>query len=96
MSPTTTTSVVTTTSAARRLEGASIAREIREAVAEDVLAFTAEQGRPPGLAVVIIGRDAPSTVYLEQILRGCEKVGIAAIATDCAMTACAMSINENP
>lgn len=61
---------------ARRLEGGPIAAEIRTAVAEDVAAFQAAVGRPPGLAVVIIGRDAPSTVYLEQILRGCAKVGI--------------------
>jgi methylenetetrahydrofolate dehydrogenase (NADP+)/methenyltetrahydrofolate cyclohydrolase len=33
-------------------------------------------GRAPGLAVVICGRDAPSMVYLQQILRACEKVGI--------------------
>ncbi len=62
--------------AARLLEGGPIAAEIRAAVAEDVTAFTALQGRAPGLAVVIIGRDAPSTVYHEQILRGCAKVGI--------------------
>lgn len=61
---------------ARRLEGKPIADEIRAAVAEAVVAFTAAQGRPPGLAVVIVGRDAPSTVYLEQIIRGCAKVGI--------------------
>ena len=53
-----------------------MANEIRTAVAEDVASFTAKHGRPPGLAVVIVGRDAPSTVYLEQILRGCAKVGI--------------------
>jgi methylenetetrahydrofolate dehydrogenase (NADP+) / methenyltetrahydrofolate cyclohydrolase len=64
------------TGTARLLEGGPIAAEIRAAVAEDVERFTKEQGRPPGLAVVIIGRDAPSTVYLEQILRGCAKVGI--------------------
>jgi methylenetetrahydrofolate dehydrogenase (NADP+) / methenyltetrahydrofolate cyclohydrolase len=64
------------TGTARLLEGGPIAAEIRAAVAEDVVSFTAQQGRPPGLAVVIIGRDAPSTVYLEQILRGCAKVGI--------------------
>jgi methylenetetrahydrofolate dehydrogenase (NADP+)/methenyltetrahydrofolate cyclohydrolase len=64
------------TGTARLLEGGPIAAEIRAAVAEDVVSFTAKQGRPPGLAVVIIGRDAPSTVYLEQILRGCAKVGI--------------------
>jgi methylenetetrahydrofolate dehydrogenase (NADP+)/methenyltetrahydrofolate cyclohydrolase len=63
-------------SRARLLEGAPIANEIRTAVAEDVVSFTAANGRPPGLAVVIVGRDAPSTVYLEQILRGCTKVGI--------------------
>jgi methylenetetrahydrofolate dehydrogenase (NADP+) / methenyltetrahydrofolate cyclohydrolase len=63
-------------SGARRLEGAPIAAEIRTAVAEDVQSFTAAQGRSPHLAVVIVGRDAPSTVYLEQILRGCAKVGI--------------------
>jgi methylenetetrahydrofolate dehydrogenase (NADP+)/methenyltetrahydrofolate cyclohydrolase len=63
---------------ARLLEGGPMAAEIRAAVAEDVQSFTRSQGRPPGLAVVIIGRDAPSTVYLEQILRGCAKVGIEA------------------
>src|SRR5436190_4993339 len=63
---------------ARLLEGGPIANEIRTAVAEDVVTFTATHGRPPGLAVVIVGRDAPSTVYLEQILRGCAKVGIRA------------------
>lgn len=61
---------------ARRLEGKPIADEIRAAVAEDVAAFTTAHRRPPGLAVVIVGRDAPSTVYLEQIIRGCAKVGI--------------------
>jgi methylenetetrahydrofolate dehydrogenase (NADP+)/methenyltetrahydrofolate cyclohydrolase len=64
------------TGTARLLEGGPIAAEIRAAVAEDVGAFTKAQGRPPALEVVIIGRDAPSTVYLEQILRGCAKVGI--------------------
>jgi methylenetetrahydrofolate dehydrogenase (NADP+)/methenyltetrahydrofolate cyclohydrolase len=61
---------------ARRLEGKPIADEIRAAVAEDVVAFNEAHGRPPALAVVIVGRDAPSTVYLEQIIRGCAKVGI--------------------
>lgn len=61
---------------AHLLEGKPIADEIRTAVTEDVATFTAANGRPPGLAVVIVGRDAPSTVYLEQILRGCARVGI--------------------
>jgi methylenetetrahydrofolate dehydrogenase (NADP+)/methenyltetrahydrofolate cyclohydrolase len=65
-----------TASGARLLEGGAIAEEIRTAVAEDVATFSATRGRPPGLRVVIVGRDAPSAVYLERILRGCAKVGI--------------------
>jgi methylenetetrahydrofolate dehydrogenase (NADP+)/methenyltetrahydrofolate cyclohydrolase len=61
---------------ARLLAGGPIASEIRQAVAEDVATFQAIEGRPPGLAIVIVGRDAPSMVYLAQILRGCDKAGI--------------------
>jgi methylenetetrahydrofolate dehydrogenase (NADP+)/methenyltetrahydrofolate cyclohydrolase len=88
---------------ARLLEGGPIAAEIRVAVAEDVATFTAAQGRPPGLAVLIIGRDAPSTVYLEQILRGCAKVGIDARfvelegeATEASVTATVRELNADP
>lgn len=61
---------------ARLLEGGPIASEIRQAVAEDVAAYRERHGRAPVLAVVICGRDAPSMVYLRQIIRGSEKVGI--------------------
>jgi methylenetetrahydrofolate dehydrogenase (NADP+) / methenyltetrahydrofolate cyclohydrolase len=61
---------------ARLLEGGPIAAEIRQAVSEDVEAYRERHGRAPVLAVVICGRDAPSMVYLRQILRSCEKVGI--------------------
>jgi len=61
---------------ARLLLGGPIAAEIRLAVAEDVEAYRARTGHAPGLAVVIVGRDAPSMVYLQQILRSCDKVGI--------------------
>lgn len=61
---------------ARLLQGGPIAAEIRQAVGEDVAAYHARHGRRPVLAVVIVGRDAPSMVYLGQILRSCDKVGI--------------------
>lgn len=61
---------------ARLLEGARIADEIRAGVTADVAAFTAEQGHPPGLAVVVCGRSAPSMVYLDRILKACAAVGI--------------------
>ena len=62
---------------ARLLLGGPIASEIRLAVAEDVAAYRKRTGRSPGLAIVIVGRDAPSMVYLQQILKSCEAVGIA-------------------
>jgi len=64
------------TSVARRLEGALFATEIRERVASDVAAYTQAHGHPPGLAVVVCGRSAPSMVYLERILKACAQVGI--------------------
>jgi methylenetetrahydrofolate dehydrogenase (NADP+)/methenyltetrahydrofolate cyclohydrolase len=67
---------------ARLLEGAPFATEIRQRVALEVAAFTVVQGHPPGLAVVVCGRDAPSMVYLERILKACAQVGIAASVVD--------------
>jgi methylenetetrahydrofolate dehydrogenase (NADP+)/methenyltetrahydrofolate cyclohydrolase len=88
---------------ARLLEGGPIADEIRTAVAEDVASFTTANGRSPGLAVVIVGRDAPSTVYLERILRGCAKVGIHAEfvelegeATEASVIATIRDLNADP
>jgi methylenetetrahydrofolate dehydrogenase (NADP+)/methenyltetrahydrofolate cyclohydrolase len=60
----------------RLLQGAPIAAEIRASVKDDVEAFKRRYGYTPSLSVVIVGRDAPSMVYLEQILRSCRNVGI--------------------
>ncbi len=60
----------------RLLRGGPIAADVRTAVAADVADFKATHGYTPELAVVIVGRDAPSTVYLHKILDGCRLVGI--------------------
>jgi methylenetetrahydrofolate dehydrogenase (NADP+) / methenyltetrahydrofolate cyclohydrolase len=61
---------------ARLLLGGPIADEIRAAVAENIFAFREREGRTPTLAIVIVGRNAPSMVYLQQILKSCDMVGI--------------------
>ncbi|MGH2464767.1 MAG: bifunctional 5,10-methylenetetrahydrofolate dehydrogenase/5,10-methenyltetrahydrofolate cyclohydrolase, partial [Candidatus Limnocylindrales bacterium] len=61
---------------ARLLLGGPIATEIRAGVTTEIAAFRQLHGYPPGLAVVIVGADAPSAVYLQQILRACRNVGI--------------------
>ncbi len=60
----------------RLLRGAPIAAEIRADVTQEIAEFHRRFGYPPTLAVVLVGRDAPSAVYLQQILKSCAKVGI--------------------
>jgi methylenetetrahydrofolate dehydrogenase (NADP+) / methenyltetrahydrofolate cyclohydrolase len=60
----------------RLLRGGPIAATIREQVAADVAAFKLEHGYTPALAVLVVGKDAPSAVYLHKILDGCRLVGI--------------------
>jgi methylenetetrahydrofolate dehydrogenase (NADP+)/methenyltetrahydrofolate cyclohydrolase len=60
----------------RLLRGGPIGASIREQVAVDVAAFKAEFGYAPALAVLVVGKDAPSAVYLHKILDGCRLVGI--------------------
>ena len=60
----------------RLLAGSPIAAQIREGLTADFAAFKKRWGYSPTLAVVLVGADAPSAVYLQQILRTCEKVGV--------------------
>ncbi len=82
--------------AAELLKGGPIAAEIRETVAADVVAFKAEFGYAPELAIVVAGADAPSLVYLRKILDGCERVGLAGrlveLEGDCSETELARAI----
>ncbi len=55
----------------RRLDGAAAAAAIRAELAPQVAAFTARRGRPPSLAIVLIGDDPASAVYV----RGKERAG---------------------
>jgi methylenetetrahydrofolate dehydrogenase (NADP+)/methenyltetrahydrofolate cyclohydrolase len=90
-------------SGARLLQGGPIATEIRATVKDEVAAFRRRNGYAPGLAVVIVGRDAPSMVYLEQILRSCRNVGISGLlveipgrASAAALRARIEELNDDP
>jgi methylenetetrahydrofolate dehydrogenase (NADP+)/methenyltetrahydrofolate cyclohydrolase len=60
----------------RLLAGSPIAAEIRAGLTTDFAAFKVKWGYSPTLAIVLVGADAPSAVYLQQILRTCQKVGV--------------------
>jgi methylenetetrahydrofolate dehydrogenase (NADP+)/methenyltetrahydrofolate cyclohydrolase len=59
----------------RLLAGGPIAAGIRDELRAGFAAFKGRWGYVPTLAIVLVGADAPSAVYLEQILRTCQKVG---------------------
>src|SRR5438128_116197 len=64
--------------AARRLEGAAVAQAIRSEVRPDVDAFVERSGRPPGLALVLIGNDPASELYVANKLKSAGESGIRA------------------
>ena len=67
---------------ARILDGRPIAAEIRESVKRQVRAFAARYGFSPVLAVVMVGHERASSVYVQQILRSCATVGIPSRVVD--------------
>lgn len=60
---------------ARLLDGAAIARAIRAEAAEEARSL-ATAGTRPGLAVVLVGEDPASTIYVRNKARACEEVGV--------------------
>jgi methylenetetrahydrofolate dehydrogenase (NADP+)/methenyltetrahydrofolate cyclohydrolase len=60
---------------ARILDGKAIAAEIRSVLRQRVATLIAEGQRPPGLAVVLVGINAASQVYVRNKRRACEEVG---------------------
>lgn len=62
---------------AKRIDGKQIAGEIRLELTGKVVAFRAANGFAPGLAVIIVGENPASKVYVRNKQRACEEVGIA-------------------
>ena len=60
---------------ARIIDGKAISAKRRAAVAERVTALKA-QGIHPGLAVVIVGQDPASEVYVRNKVKACEETGV--------------------
>ncbi len=59
------------------IDGKAISAVIRGEIAEKVKALKAEKGIVPGLAVIIVGEDPASKVYVRNKHRACEEVGFA-------------------
>lgn len=57
------------------INGKEISAEIRSEIREECAAFAAKNGFAPGLAVVIVGEDPASQVYVRNKAKACEEVG---------------------
>jgi len=62
---------------ARILDGKALAARLRAEVAVRVAALGRAAGRTPGLAVVLVGEDPASAIYVRNKTRACEEAGIA-------------------
>lgn len=57
------------------IDGKEVARQIREGLAAEIAELKA-QGKTPGLAVVLVGEDPASQVYVGSKVRACEELGL--------------------
>ncbi len=68
--------------AARLIDGKGIAQTVRAEVARGVEALRERGARVPGLAVVLVGENPASAVYVRNKRRACEEAGLHSIAHD--------------
>ncbi len=67
---------------ARIIDGKRVAAAVRTALTLRTAQFASRQQRQPGLAVLLVGSDAASQVYVRNKRRACEEVGMASFAYD--------------
>jgi len=67
---------------AKILDGKAISQSLKARVRTATDALAASGGRRPGLAVVLIGEDPASEVYVRNKRKSCEETGIVSVAHD--------------
>jgi len=67
---------------AQIINGKNISQQVRQNVAEEVATRTAQGLRAPGLAVILVGADPASQVYVGSKRRACEEVGFVSKSYD--------------
>lgn len=88
---------------AERIDGKAVAAAVRQEVAQEVLRLKEEKGLQPGIAVVIVGDDPASRIYVNNKKKACSEVGIyseeyalPASTTQEELTDLIHQLNENP
>ncbi|SIQ50863.1 bifunctional methylenetetrahydrofolate dehydrogenase/methenyltetrahydrofolate cyclohydrolase FolD [Marinobacterium stanieri] len=60
----------------KRIDGKAVAAELRKSIAAQVAERVSAGKSRPGLAVVLVGEDAASQVYVRSKVKACEEAGI--------------------
>jgi len=67
---------------ARLLDGKAMADTILAVIHDKVAAREAQGKRRPGLAVILVGDDAASAVYVRNKKKACERAGVTSVSHD--------------
>lgn len=74
------------------LDGKALAAEIRYKLQQQIQLQTAQGMRPPGLAVVLVGQDPASEIYVRNKRKACDDIGIVSKAHDLPATISAQEL----
>ncbi|MBR7098509.1 MAG: bifunctional methylenetetrahydrofolate dehydrogenase/methenyltetrahydrofolate cyclohydrolase FolD [Clostridia bacterium] len=87
---------------AQRIDGKLISAQIRGEISEECKAFVEQNGFAPGLAVIIVGENPASQVYVRNKKKACEEVGfysevheLPEATTQAELNALVDALNEN-
>ncbi len=61
---------------AKLIDGKSIAAQVKQTIQQQVVNYTSQGLRPPGLTVVLVGYNSASQVYVRNKRKACEQIGI--------------------
>ena len=61
---------------AELIDGKLVTSEVRKRISDEISKFKEESGVTPGLAVILVGNDPASAVYVRNKHKGCLEVGI--------------------
>jgi methylenetetrahydrofolate dehydrogenase (NADP+) / methenyltetrahydrofolate cyclohydrolase len=85
------------------LLGKPVSDRIRTEVGSEIARLTPHVSYPPGLAVILVGNDPASAVYVRNKQRACEKVGIRSVSRllpsdtdEQTLLACIEEFNDDP
>lgn len=88
---------------AQLLDGKALAKQIQTDRLASIQAWQADYGRPPGLAVLMVGSHPASMAYVRNKEKACERMGIASLGkhlpADSSQQAIAdeiLALNQNP